>query len=84
MERESLPETHLTEAQETALRGLCERYGVDYAAEHYGPDTDLPDGWVSGWIGGPHHANPAYIQPAEPAGKPTVYVGCSPEGEVHS
>jgi hypothetical protein len=60
--------------QEQALRALCARYNVDYDAGHYKPSFDLPAGYVAGWVGG--HA----IQ----ATRPTIYVGCSPEGAISS
>jgi hypothetical protein len=40
--------------------------------------------WAEGWLGGQQHANPQYARPLEPVGKPTLYVGVSPEGDVHS
>lgn len=60
--------------QQAALRGLCRRYNVAFVAEHYRPQFDLPDDWVAGFIGG------WAIQKEHP----TLYVGCSPEGEIHS
>lgn len=85
---ERLPERlPLTEAQAATLRNLCDRYGVEYLPEHYvvhAPDSTLMPGWAEGWVGGPHHANPQYAEPEWPPGKPTVYVGVSPEGEAHS
>lgn len=77
----------MTEAQVAALEGLCGRYGVEYSAEHYyvyPVDSSMMAGWAEGWLGGPQHANPQYQRPAEPAGKPTLYIGVSPEGEAHS
>jgi len=56
------------ETQARALWALCDRYKVPYVPEHYRPA--LPKGWVEGWVGGPD------------AGK--IYVGCSPEGRIHS
>jgi hypothetical protein len=64
----------MTEAQETALRGLCERYGVEYAAAHYHPTFDLPPDYVAGFIGGWE------IQKEHP----TLYVGCDGEGKISS
>jgi hypothetical protein len=68
------PEHELTLLQETALYALCERYHVPYDPGHYRPAFDLPDGWVAGWLGGT----------AQQKIGPTIYVGVSPEGEVHS
>jgi hypothetical protein len=62
----------LTEAQDTALHGLCDRYGVDYSPAHYTPQFDLPPGYVAGWVGGPERP------------KPTIYVGCDPHGGISS
>lgn len=59
----------LTQAQHDRLKSLSARYGVDFDPEEFLPAYDLPDGWVAGWIGG----NAACL-----------YVGCSPEGEIHS
>ena len=55
----------MTEQQEGRLRALCFSYGVEFNAEHYTPQFDLPSGWVAGWVGG------------EPG---TLYVGVDPEG----
>lgn len=85
MERE--PQTQLTLAQETALRGLCRSYGVEFDESHYyvnGPSSISLPGYAEGWLGGMRHANPQYATPEEPAGKPTIYVGVSPEGRVSS
>jgi hypothetical protein len=68
------PEYQLTLLQDVALSSLCERYAVAYDPRHYGPAFDLPPDWVEGWVGGPE------IQQTHP----TIFVGCSPEGEVHS
>lgn len=77
-------EQGLSMAQWVALKSLCSRYDVEFDPEHYKPAYDLPDGYVSGWVGGQRHANPQYAKPDEPAGKPTLYVGVSLEGEVSS
>ncbi len=89
-EQPPIPErqpAQLTEAQEATLRKLCDRYAVEFDPAHYAVYSDtavmLP-GWAEGWIGGSNHANPDYMQPTEPVGKPTLYVGVSPEGEAHS
>lgn len=62
----------MTDAQELALRRLCDGYGVKFDADHYHPQFDLPPGYVAGWIGG------NVFLPV------TIYVGCSPEGEISS
>lgn len=64
----------MTPAQINTLARLCDRYHVDFHASDYIPRFDLPEGWVAGWVGG------ADIQPDHS----TIYVGCSPEGEVAS
>jgi len=56
----------MTNKQITALRDLCERYGVAFDPSAYTPQFDLPDGWVAGWVG------------------TSIYVGCSPEGNIHT
>ena len=72
--REHEPHHHLTFLQDVALAAICERYHVDYRPEHYQPTFDLPEGYVAGWVGG------ADIQKTQP----TIYVGCSPEGQMSS
>jgi hypothetical protein len=42
---------HMTAAQDTALRALCERYGVPYDPVEFRPVFDLPSGWLGGWVG---------------------------------
>lgn len=60
----------MSEAQEKALRDLCERYRVDFDPAHYLPAMfGLPSGYVSGWVGGV---------------VTTIYVGVGPLGEVSS
>ena len=66
----------MTDAQELALRRLCDRYGVRFSVDHYLPQFDLPEGYVAGWIGGSQHA--------WSKSQPTIYVGVSPEGKVSS
>jgi hypothetical protein len=81
------PERRINAVQEETLRTLCDRYGVQYAAEHYyvyPSDSIMMPGWAEGWVGGPQHANPDYARPEEPVGNPTIFVGVSPEGEAHS
>jgi len=65
------------EAQERALRAACERYRVEYRAEHYfvyPDDSSMCPGWAEGWLGGTE------IQATDS----TIYVGVSPEGDIHS
>ena len=41
------------DTQETALRTLCDCYGVSYAAEHYyvyPPDSFMMAGYAEGWL----------------------------------
>lgn len=75
----------LTEAQHTALESLCERYKATFNPAHYLPAFDLPEGWVSGWVGGPDHGL-GRTGDGEWVRTPTttIYVGCSPNGEVSS
>jgi len=60
----------LTRAQYAAIEDISNRYGVPYEPAAFSPGFDLPDGWVSGWVGGSQC--------------PTIYVGVSPEGDIHS
>lgn len=63
----------LNDAQRGALHRVCERYRVEFDPKHYivfPADSIMTPGWAEGWVGG-DHAN-------------TIYVGVSPEGEVHS
>lgn len=66
------PEGGMTPAQEQALRSICERYKREYDPSHYwvrpADYYDLPR-WATGWVGGDES---------------TIYIGVSPEGEVHS
>lgn len=72
---ERIPERPpLTEAQESALRDLCDRYKVQYSADHYHHTFDLPEDYVAGFVGGYE------IQ----ATRPTLFIGCSGTGEIHS
>lgn len=59
----------MTEAQRTALTKLCERYNVEFDEGHYYRQFDLPEGYLCGWIGDRIT---------------TIFVGVSPEGEIHS
>ncbi len=70
-------EPQLNEAQQTALQGICDRYGVGYNPTHYlvyPADAVMMPGWAEGWVGG------ADIQQEHR----TIYVGCSPDGEINS
>ena len=60
----------LTDGQREALARLCDRYNVEFDESNFLPAWDLPKGWVSGWVGGNEER--------------CLYVGCSPEGEIHS
>lgn len=67
----------MNDAQELALRRLCQNYGVEFHHEDYivfGPDSFMLPGWVEGWIGGYTDQGPAK----------TIYVGVSPTGDVNS
>lgn len=69
----------MSAAQEDKLRNLCERYGVPFDKTHYQPQFDLPLGWCAGWLGGGEHVrleDGHYVK--------TIYVGVSPEGDLHS
>lgn len=59
----------MTPAQTAALLALCERYSVQFDPSDYAPQFDLPEGYVAGWVGG---------------GQDTIYVGVSPDGDVHT
>lgn len=69
----------MTSAQIAALSNLCDRYKVEFDPMHYATQFDLPSGYVGGWIGGPNHSS---LDPM--IDKPTLYVGCSPEGDISS
>lgn len=75
-ERLSEPERlALNEAQTAALERLCQRYGVDFdPADYYvhPAGSFLTPQWAEGWIGGRNDE------------KRTIYVGVSPEGQIHS
>lgn len=58
----------MNEKQRQALKIRCERFNVEFNEEHYHERNG--NGWVEGWIGGPENRK--------------LYVGVSPEGEVHS
>jgi hypothetical protein len=68
------PAEHLTEAQDVSLQRICEAFQVEYNPDHYHPIFDLPPDWVAGWVGGV----------AQQFTRRTIYIGCSPEGEIHS
>jgi len=61
----------VTDAQIVALAKLCDRYRVPFDMRKFTHTFDLPQGWVAGWVGGDD----------KPGG---IYVGCSPDGEIHS
>jgi hypothetical protein len=42
---------HLTAAQVDALLRLCGRYSVAFNPAAYRQPSDLPTGWVAGWVG---------------------------------
>lgn len=73
------PLAGLTLAQELRLRRLCAAYSVEFVPEHYTPQSDLPDGYVAGWVGGPERAR----KHSSGFGG-TIYVGVSLEGESSS
>lgn len=73
----------MTEAQESTLATLCERYHVAYDPDHYHPTFDLPSSWVAGWIGGPDQAG-SFNDKGERLYGGTIYVGVSPEGAASS
>lgn len=75
----------MNEKQEAALRNLCERYKVPFDENDYAPAFDLPEGWVSGWIGGKYHAALRHEDGYRDYNfGATLYVGCNPEGEISS
>lgn len=81
MSPEALPEPELTlnRFQVAALRKICGRYNVEFAAEHYmifPPDSTFMASWCQGWVGGPEHATGSE--------RPTIYIGVSPAGDIHS
>lgn len=74
----------MNDAQELALRRLCDRYNVKFDPTHYityPEDAFLTPNYVEGWVGGPEYAKtnetPAHW-------RTTIYVGVDPEGRVHS
>jgi hypothetical protein len=66
-----MSDTRMTEAQDTALRALCGRYGVTYRPDDYWPTFDLPAGYVAGWVGGNDGPRP-------------LYIGCDKDGRISS
>jgi hypothetical protein len=64
----------MTREQAAALTALCGRYNVPFRESDYRRQSDLPAGYVAGWVGGWE------IQQDHP----TIYAGCSPEGVVSS
>lgn len=68
----------MTDAQELALRRICDRYGCDFRSSDYlvyPADSIMMSGWAEGWVGGYDGVRKS------PA---TIYVGVSPEGDVNS
>lgn len=59
----------MNDKQREALQRVCENFHAEFKEEHYSPEPFM-DGWFGGWIGGVRDQN--------------IYVGVSPEGEVHS
>ena len=60
--------------QETALRALVGRYNGLWNDSLFLPAGNLlglPEGYVAGWV-------------PDSNGKDRIFVGCSPEGEIHS
>lgn len=41
----------MTDAQRAALQDLCDRYHVEFDPTKYHPRSDLPPGYVAGWVG---------------------------------
>lgn len=41
----------MTPPQEAALRDLCRRYHVPFDPKEYHVRSDLPPGYVAGWVG---------------------------------
>lgn len=81
----------MNEAQEEALRRLCERYGVEFDKAHYlvhADDSFMMPGYAEGWVGGMAHANPQYVPNLPPdvvrSAKHTIFVGCDREGRISS
>lgn len=70
----------MTDAQVATLTALCKRYGVEFVAEHYSPQFDLPDDYVAGWIGGTDHG----LVDGKRTNATTIYVGVSAEGDASS
>lgn len=71
----------MTPEQTAKFKNLCDRYEVPFDPADYRPAFDLPDGWLSGWVGGLGHGftEGGNRQPAT-----TIFVGVSPEGDAHS
>ena len=65
----------LNQEQTEALQGICERYNVTFNPDDYRvnpPDSTMMPGWAEGWVGGYDES------------RPTIYVGVSPDGRIHS
>lgn len=75
----------LTEAQVAALQNICQRYGVEYRADDYKPQFDLPTGYVGGWVGGNDHGHRRTCDGEwVRTSKTTIYIGCDAEGRISS
>ena len=73
----------LTIAQRNSLKDISTRYGVEFRESDYfiyALDATMMAGWAEGWVGGNDHA-PNHLGGSA---KPTIYVGVSPEGQIHS
>jgi hypothetical protein len=60
--------------QEAALRSLVERYNGTFDEKDFSPASSLdglPSGYVAGWV-------------KNGEGKHSIFVGCSPKGEISS
>ena len=60
----------MNDKQILALAKLCARYNVGFVMADFNPAFDCGPGWYEGWIGG--------------EGQRIIYVGVSPEGDIHS
>lgn len=60
----------MNDKQRQALANLSERYNVNFSESFFFKSFDCGPNWVEGWIGGPTEQK--------------LFVGCSPEGEIHS
>jgi hypothetical protein len=68
--------SHLTDAQVEAIERIHKRYGgVEWHPRDFWHTFDLPDGWVAGWVKRKDRSN---------GPERALYIGVSPDGEVHS